>query len=572
MRFGIAGLLGFIVPGAGHLFVGRRRDALIFLVPTAAIVGVLVGTYLAVGWIGFLKFYVTPGVLPVLAVVNVAIALWRILAAFDGARLEAMTRRSLGVAALSLAVLVVAPHLLAGRLIASTNDFLDTMFATTPVVVEPDVSFEPDPTDPEPTSSPRVDHRKLAAWSLADGELPAPTPTPTPVPRGPYSGGGGTGSLPELGAAVYWDAPGAIPWGDDGRFDLLLLGSDAGSDRWSRRMDVMLLVEIDVATGKVAMIGLPRNLQNAPFPPGYARDAVACGCLTGLLNEVYVEATARHPDRWPGSGAIKGIGAVRGVVSELTGRPIDAVLVADLLGVVRVVDAMGGVDIYVPSPVNDDRYPDPILGRIRLHIATGQQHMDGRIALAYARSRHGSSDYARMARQQTLLLAIRDELGPAMILTAPDLFAAAKRTAWTDLPRDSLPALVELFGKAANSSVKHLRIVPPTYPTWLTTASIARIQADIAKLLGTVPPPTPSPSPSPSPDPSASPSTDPSGSPSPSDGPSPSGSPSPSATTTPDPTASPGGTPTPGPTPSPAPSAPPTPSPSSTDPPSAAPT
>jgi hypothetical protein len=33
-------------------------------------------------------------------------------------------------------------------------------------------------------------------------------------------------------------------------------------------MDVMLLVEIDVATGKVAMIGLPRNLINAPFPPG----------------------------------------------------------------------------------------------------------------------------------------------------------------------------------------------------------------------------------------------------------------------------------------------------------------
>lgn len=75
-------------------------------------------------------------------------------------------------------------------------------------------------------------------------------------------------------------------------------------------MDVMLLVEIDVSTGKTAMIGLPRNLVNAPFPPGEARDAVACGCLQGLLNQAYVEATLRHPDRWPGTGAVEGIGAV----------------------------------------------------------------------------------------------------------------------------------------------------------------------------------------------------------------------------------------------------------------------
>ena len=277
-------------------------------------------------------------------------------------------------------------------------------------------------------------------------------PTPTPGPAGPYDDDGGDGLLPPLGAAVPWDAPGAVPWGNDGRFDLLLLGSDASGGRWSRRMDVMLLVEIDVATGRTAMIGLPRNLQNAPYPPGAARDAVACGCLTGFLNEAYVEATARHPKRWPGTGAIKGIAPVRGIVSELTGRPIDAVLVADLMAVIEVVDALGGIDIDVPTSVFDDRYPDPIRGRIRLYIPAGPQHMDGRIALAYARSRHFSSDYARMERQQTLLLAIRSQIGPMTLFQAPDLFAATERRAWTDLQRDSLPALVQLFGRAAGAS------------------------------------------------------------------------------------------------------------------------
>src|SRR5262249_54150772 len=158
--------------------------------------------------------------------------------------------------------------------------------------------------------------------------------------------------------------------------------------RWSRRNDVMLLVEVDVTTGATAMIGLPRNLQNAPYPPGVARDSSACGCQPGLLNEMYVEATSRHPGLWPGRGAVKGIGAVGSVVHPLTGRPIDAVLIVDLAGVIRVVDALGGVDIDVPEAVVDDHYPDPGNGETRLRIRAGRQHFDGHLALAYARSRH----------------------------------------------------------------------------------------------------------------------------------------------------------------------------------------
>jgi LCP family protein required for cell wall assembly len=341
-----------------------------------------------------------------------------------------------------------------------------------------------------------------------------PPPTQAPGPIAPY-----VGTLPSLGAAVPWNAPGAIPWGSDGRFDLLLLGSDAGTGRWSRRMDVMLLVEINVSNGAVAMIGLPRNIVNAPFPPGAARSAVSCGCFTDLLNALYVEATSRHPDRWPGSGVIKGIGAVRSVVSELTGRPIDAVLVADLVGVIKVVDAMGGVDINIPASVTDASYPDPYLGKIHLFIAAGKQHLDGRMALAYARSRHQDSDYGRMVRQQTLLLALRSQIGPSTILDGPALFAAAKHMAWTDLPRSSLPALVDLFGKAAHASVKQLRIVPAKYPAWLTTREITQIHHDIAALLGVPAPPTPTPAPTPAP--TAGPTSTPVPTPTPSPSPSP---------------------------------------------------
>jgi LCP family protein required for cell wall assembly len=315
---------------------------------------------------------------------------------------------------------------------------------------------------------------------------------------------------------------------------LLLLGSDAGSDRWSRRMDVMLLVEVDVATGRVAMFGFPRNMMNVPLPPGPARNASPCGCFQKLLNAVYTDAAYFYPKLWPGEGSISGIAAVRATISELTQRPIDAVLVADLWGVIKVVDAMGGVDMNVTESIYDKHYPDPVLGSIQLRIDTGQQHLNGRLALAYARSRHQDSDYGRMRRQQALLLAIRDQLGAATILNAPAFAAAAKGYVWTDLPRSSLPNLVDLFSRAATARVRLYRFAPSAYPAYLNAATIAKIRRAIANAFPAVTSPSPSPSDSPSMSPDVSPSSSPTDSPSTSPDVSPSSSPTDSPSTSPD--------------------------------------
>lgn len=492
-RMAVAGLLELVIPGAGHLLLGRRRAALLFFLPVAVLAVGLAALYVQGGFTAILAWVVTPGVLPLLAVINIGFAIWRVVAMVDATRSTPRPKLAFAVLMPAAFLLVLVPQLWVGTTIAATDDFLDSTFANGPEDTEPpddtpppgwtyapDVEETPDPSEPmEPTS-------------------PDPSATIKPIASRPPQTSG-IGGLPGLNVSVPWTRPGVVPWGGDGRFDLLLLGSDAGPDRWSRRMDVMLLVEINVATGKVAMIGLPRNLVNAPFPPGAAHDAVACGCLRDLLNALYVEATIRHPDRWPGTGAVAGIGAIRSVVTEITGRPVDAVLVADLWGVIKVVDAMGGIDINVPASVYDKRYPDPVYGKIELYITKGKHHFDGRMALAYARSRHQDSDYGRMARQQTLLLAIRNQIGPDDILNAPGLFKAARGFTWTDLPRSALPNLVSLFGKADNAAVSQMRIVPPKYPAHLTSTEITKIQIAIAKMLGLPPPPTPTPSTSPGP-------------------------------------------------------------------------
>ena len=414
---------------------------------------------------------------------NLLLAAWRLSAVAHLTRGLRLPRRDKIVAFVATLLLVAAPHLTVGRSLIAFDELLNETFADASPT--PSGSFNP---------------------TASSGGSPSPDTSPDVSPGTSVGHGSGTGTLPSLTVTTPWTRPGEIPWGDDGKFDLLLLGSDAGTDRWSRRMDVMLLVEVDVATGRVAMFGFPRNMVNVPLPPGAARNASPCGCFKKLLNEVYTDATFYYPQLWPGDGSVSGIAAVRATISELAQRPIDAVLVADLWGVIKVVDAMGGIDMNVTEPIYDKNYPDPVLGSIQLRIDSGQQHFNGRLALAYARSRHQDSDYGRMRRQQALLLAIRDQLGAATILSAPALAAAAKGYVWTDLPRSSLPNLVDLFSRAATAPVRLFRFAPSAYPAYLNAATIAKIRSVIANAFPAAPSPTPSPTEVPSASPEVSPS------------------------------------------------------------------
>ncbi len=478
-----AALLTTVLPGAGHWLRGNRRQAALFAAPLLSLLASVLLITLVGGTTQLLIILVTPGALLALGLLNLVVGGWRLGATahlVHGSRLPKRDRAIVLIAAL---LLIVAPHVAVGRSLIAFDQLLNETFA--------EVSPSPDPSVTSPGS---------AGGSPSPGTSTAASPGAVP-PRGD-----GTGTLPSLTLTTPWARPGEIPWGDDGKFDLLLLGSDAGTDRWSRRMDVMLLVEVDVATGRVAMFGFPRNMVNVPLPPGAARNASPCGCFTKLLNEVYTDATFYYPQLWPGEGSVSGIAAVRATISELTQRPIDAVLVADLWGVIKVVDAMGGIDMNVTEPISDKNYPDPVLGSIQLRIDSGLQHFDGRLALAYARSRHQDSDYGRMRRQQALLLAIRDQLGAATILNAPALASAAKGYVWTDLPRSSLPNLVDLFSRAATAQVRLYRFAPSAYPAYLNAATIAKIRSVIANAFPGVPSPSPSPSESPSFSPEVSPS------------------------------------------------------------------
>ena len=71
-------------------------------------------------------------------------------------------------------------------------------------------------------------------------------------------------------SAMFTD--GVATGAHDGRYNVLLLGGDSGSDRWGLRPDSMSVASIDAETGETVLFGLPRNMLNFPFPEGSIMD------------------------------------------------------------------------------------------------------------------------------------------------------------------------------------------------------------------------------------------------------------------------------------------------------------
>ena len=89
---------------------------------------------------------------------------------------------------------------------------------------------------------------------------------------------------------------------------------------------------------------------------------------------------------------------MRQTLSEVTGYPIDYQVTVNFDGFRQIIDLVNGIDIDVPRDIVDKEYPTEDFGIEELFIPKGLQHMDGDVALKYARTRHADSDYGRAER------------------------------------------------------------------------------------------------------------------------------------------------------------------------------
>jgi LCP family protein required for cell wall assembly len=251
------------------------------------------------------------------------------------------------------------------------------------------------------------------------------------------------------------------PWDGQERFTILFMGLDKrpGDNGTAFRTDSMMVISIDPATRSIGILSIPRDLY-IEIPPN---TIVGSGYGLQRVNSAYAIGELAQP----GAGAHL---AMQTVQYNL-GMRIHDYVVYDFNAVIDAINVVGGIEVNVQQPIDDPAYPDMAYGYDPLYIPAGLIHMNGDLALKYARSRHQTSDIDRARRQQEVIMAVRERvlnvnLMPDLLMQAPNLWNSLSRHVQTGLTLDQVLRLVvylkDLPRENIRQAVIDYRYVIPT--------------------------------------------------------------------------------------------------------------
>jgi len=245
-------------------------------------------------------------------------------------------------------------------------------------------------------------------------------------------------------------------WTGKERVNVLLLGIDErAQEHGPWRTDTMILLTLDPVSKMAGVLSIPRDLW-VPIP-GYNDGRIN---TAHFLGELY-----GHKGGGPG--------LARETVEYNFGVPIHYYVRLNFQGFVTLVNLIGGVDIYVEKDINDPLYPDYTYGYDPLYISAGWHHFDGEMALKYARTRHGSSDFDRARRQQQVMAAVLEKvtdvgLLPDLAKQAPEIYKTLETSVQTDLALDQILALANLATQVDRSTIRYGVIDQTCTQQWVT--------------------------------------------------------------------------------------------------------
>jgi LCP family protein required for cell wall assembly len=445
-----AAFLSLLFPGLGHLYAGAPTRALGFAAAPVLLIALGAGVVLRMDRIALLGVVLNPFLLSSIFVVNLIALLYRVIAIIDAYRVAQfinahaaagdgrlgparLPRTPLSVAGLLAVILVMA----GSHVVVARYDMLALDALTSGCI------FVGDQVDQ--TCSADASSSPGASDQPADSLEPTDSPTPEPSAVGP--------------SVAQVSVP---PWDGKQRLNILLIGAD--EQRGGHNTDTLITVSIDPVTKQVAMFSLPRDTVDVPVPAGPARSLWG-SAYRNKINSFFIN-NRRRSDVWPGNDRTRGYNALKATIGELYGLDIKYFVEVNFDGFRKVVDAVGGVTVNVQIPVSDDAFPTVTGRTTRLYIPSGLQHMDGAQALRYARSRKTSSDFDRAARQQRLLLSLREQADPQeLIPRLPQLIDALKQTVRTDIPISQLDELLGLASSVDTTNIRSYVFSPPLYST-----------------------------------------------------------------------------------------------------------
>ena len=178
----------------------------------------------------------------------------------------------------------------------------------------------------------------------------------------------------------------------NGYTNIVLLG-DGGHERDGADLeDTIIVASLDFKNKTVSMLSVPRDFYVKTADFGSSK-----------INEMYRDNKKKL-------GEVEGYKVYQSILGDITGLDIPYFIRVDFNAFVDIVDSLGGITVDVKEPIYDPYYPNSTdNGYTVFQMDAGLQEMDGETALKFSRSRKTTSDFSRSARQQQVLMAIKEK-------------------------------------------------------------------------------------------------------------------------------------------------------------------
>lgn len=222
------------------------------------------------------------------------------------------------------------------------------------------------------------------------------------------------------------------------RLDILVLGIRGKGDPDAENggaylTDTIMIFSYDKLTGKTSIISIPRDLYIKIYNK------------REKINAAYSEALARN----------EGLEYVKRLVSQISGVYIDHAIIIDFSSFEKIIDELGGVDIVLDKP-----FIEKTQWGYEFNLLAGQNHLSGKDALYYARSRYSTNDFDRARRQQQIIFALKSKLSKIKFFADPtkvfSIFNTIRNNTQTDIGLWDMKNLISLADKINGQTVHQI--------------------------------------------------------------------------------------------------------------------
>ncbi len=247
------------------------------------------------------------------------------------------------------------------------------------------------------------------------------------------------------------------------RINIVLYGYGGVQHSGGFLTDSIMVISIMPIQGhapQIAEISIPRDwFVTIPLGNGKStQQRINFAYAAGMLGEGPV----------PASSVDAGAAVADPLIEHLLGVGVNYFVGVDFNAFKQAVNAVGGINIDVPTGFTDYQYPagECDLGNCgyeTVRFNKGMQHMNGATALVYARSRHGNngqgSDFARSRRQQQLIVALKAQIESiGGIGHLPDVINALGDNVLTNLTIGDAESLYGIVNGVDPATIEHISI------------------------------------------------------------------------------------------------------------------